>query len=185
MRRLIRLAASLVAVVVLAGCNGSVESPAGPSGSTGTSFTPPPPPPLPPSPPEISGNIVVHSIAPDSGATLLVRNCDFVGPELSYLCADQLRLALDVKVDEDVPRGVLSALFTVGGSTCALASERVALTAGTQTTIRIQGAEISSDGALFRCPLPVDTTQMVVRLTAEGRVLLTREFLHDYRFVIE
>ncbi len=185
MRSLSPLAASLAAVVALAGCSGTVESPVGPSGSAGTSFTPPPPPAPQPGPPEIAGTIAVRSIAPEPGTTLLVRNCNGVPGPLEYLCAEQLQLALDVHVEQDVPQGVLSATFEAAGATCAYASERVTLTAGTQTTIRVQGAGISSDGALFRCPLPADTTRMVVRLSAEGRVLLTREFAYDYRFVLE
>ena len=182
MHRPTHLAASLAAVIALAACNGTVESPVGPSGPAGTSSTPPPPPP--PSP-EIAGNVVIRSIAPEPGTTIVVRNCNGAGPPLTYLCADELRLALDVEVDRDVPNGVLSADFTAAGSTCAHASERVALTAGTPATISMQGAEISSDGALFRCPLPADTTQMVVRLSSSGRVLLTREFAYNYRFVLE
>jgi hypothetical protein len=172
------LAALLTAVIVLTGCKGTVESPVAPSGPSGASSGPPPP-------PEIAGTIVVRSIAPEPGTTLIVRNCSFAGPDFPYLCADQLRVAFDVQVDQDVPSGVLGALFTAAGSTCAYASERVTLTAGTQTTIRMQGAEISSDGALFRCPLPADTTQVVVRLSGSGRVLLTREFAFNYRFVLE
>ena len=181
MRRPTPLAASLAAVIALAACNGTVESPVGPSGLAGSSSTPEPPP---PPPPEIDGNIVVRSIAPEPGTTIIVRNCSWAGPTVSYLCADQLRLAFDVQVDQDIPAGVLSADFTAG-STCAHASERVTLTAGTQTTIRMEGAEVSSDGALFRCPLPADTTQVVVRLSGSGRVLLTREFAFNYRFVLE
>ena len=177
MHRPTHLAALLAAVIALAACNGTVESPVGPSGGAGPSSTPPPP------SPEITGNIVVRSIAPEPGTTLVVRNCSWA--EFPYLCANELRLAFDVQVDQDVPAGVLSAVFTSGGSTCAYGSERVTLAAGTQTTIRIQGAEISSDGALFRCPLPADTTQVVVRLSGSGRVLLTREFAHNYRFVLE
>jgi hypothetical protein len=184
MRSLSPLAASLAAVLALAGCSGTVESPVGPSGSAGTSFTPPPSPAPQPGPPEIAGTIAVRSIAPEPGTTLLVRNCSWAGPNFPYLCADQLQLALDVHVDQDVPRGVLSAQFVAGGSECGSAGQPVALTAGTQT-IRLNGAEISSDGALFRCPLPAETTQMIVRLTAEGRVLLTREFAYTYRFVLE
>ncbi len=174
MRSLSRLAASFAAVIALAGCSGTVESPAGPSGSAGTSFTPPPPPAPQPSPPEIAGTIAVRSLAPEPGTTLLVRNCNGVPGPLEYLCAEQLQLALDVHVEQDVPRGVLGAQFVAGSSVCAFASQPVTLTAGTQT-IRLHGAEISSDGALFRCPLPAETTQMVVRLWGEGRVLLTRE----------
>lgn len=180
MHRPTHLAGSLAAVIALAACNGPVESPVGPSGPAGASSTPTPPPP--PSP-EITGNIVVRSIAPEPGTTIIVRNCSWA--EFPYLCADQLRLAFDVQVDQDIPAGVLSAVFTAAGSTCAHASERVTLTAGTQTTIRMQGAEISSDGALFRCPLPADTTQVLVRLSGSGRVLLTREFAFNYRFVLE
>ena len=51
--------------------------------------------------------------------------------------------------------------------------------------VRMEGAEVSSDGALFRCPLPADTTRVVVRLSGSGRVLLTREFAYNYRFVLE
>jgi hypothetical protein len=183
MRSLSPLAASLAAVIALAGCSGTVESPVGPSGSAGASFIPTPPPTPPPGPPEIAGTIAVRSIAPEPDTTLVVRNCSWAGPDLPYLCAEQLQLALDVHVEQDL-QGVLSAQFVAGGSVCASASERVTLTAGTQT-IRIHGAEISSDGALFRCPLPVETRHMVVRLTAEGRVLLTREFAYTYRFVLE
>jgi hypothetical protein len=182
MHRRTHLAALLAAVIVLTGCNGTVESPVAPSGSSGASSGPPP---APPPPPEIAGTIVVRSIAPEPGTTLIVRNCSFAGPDFPYLCADQLRLAFDVQVDQDIPSGVLSALFTAAGSTCAHASERVTLTASTQTTIRMEGAEVSSDGALFRCPLPADTTQVVVRLSGSGRVLLTREFAFNYRFVLE
>jgi hypothetical protein len=182
MHRRTHLAALLAAVIVLTGCNGTVDSPVAPSGSSGVPSGPPPAPPL---PPEIAGTIVVRSIAPEPGTTLIVQNCSFAGPDFPYLCADQLRLAFDLQVDQDIPNGVLSALFTAAGSTCALSSERVTLTAGTQTTIRMQGAEISSDGALFRCPLPADTTQILVRLSGSGRVLLTREFAYDYRFVLE
>ncbi len=185
MRSLSPLAAFLATIIALAGCNGTVESPVGPSGSAGTSFTPPPPPAPQPAPPEIAGTIAVRSIAPEPGTTMIVRNCMWA--EFPYLCANELRLAFDVQVDQDIPAGVLSADFTAAGSTCAhaYASERVTLTTGTQATIRMQGAEISSDGALFRCPLPAETTQMVVRLTGEGRVLLTREFAYTYRFVLE
>ena len=182
MHRRTHLAASLAAVIALAACNGTVESPVGPSGLAGSSSTPQP---HPPPPPEINGNIVVRSIAPEPGTTIIVRNCSWAGPTFSYLCADQLRLAFDVQVDQDIPSGVLSADFTAAGSTCAHTSERVTLTAGTQTTIRMEGADISSDGALFRCPLPADTTQVVVRLLGSGRVLLTREFAFNYRFVLE
>lgn len=182
MHRPTYLAASLAAVAVLAACNGSIESPVGPSGPAGAPFTlPPVAPPL----PEVGGSIVVRSIAPEPGTTMIVRNCSWAGPTVPYLCADQLQLAFDVQVDQDVPAGVLSAVFTTGSSTCAHASERVTLAAGTRTTIRMEGAEISSDGALFRCPLPADTTQMVLRLSGSGRVLLTREFAYNYRFVLE
>lgn len=182
MDRPTHLAASLVAVIALAACNGTVKSPVGPSGLAGSSSTPQPPP---PPPPEIDGTIVVRSIAPEPGTTIIVRNCSLAGPTFSYLCADQFRLAFDVQVDQDIPSGVLSADFTAAGSTCAHASERVTLTAGPQTTIRMEGAEVSSDGALFRCPLPADTAQVVVRLSGSGRVLLTREFAYNYRFVLE
>ena len=179
MHRPTHLAALLAAVIALAACNGTAESPVGPSGGAGPSSTPPPP------SPEITGNIVIRSIAPEAGTTIIVRNCNLAAPPLSYLCADQLRLAFDVQVDQDISSGVLSADFTAAGSTCAHASERVTLPAGTQTTIRMEGAEVSSDGALFRCPLPADTTQVVVRLSGSGRVLLTREFAYNYRFVLE
>lgn len=182
MHRPTHLAALLVAVIALAACSDTVTSPVGPSGSAGAPFSPPP---SPPPPPEITGNIVVRSISPEQGTTIIARNCSFARPDFPYLCADQLRLAFDVQVAQDVPQGVLSADFTAAGSTCAHASERVALTAGTPTTISMQGAEISSDGALFRCALPAETTRMVVRLSGSGRVLLTREFAYNYRFVFE
>lgn len=182
MHRLTHLAVSLAAVIALAACHGTAESPVRPSGLSGSSSTPQPPA---PPPPEIGGNIVVRSIAPEPGTTMIVRNCSWAGPTFPYLCADQLRLAFDVQVDQDIPSGVLSAIFTAAGSTCAYASERVTLAAGPQTTIRMEGAEVSSDGALFRCPLPADTTQVVVRLSGSGRVLLTREFAYNYRFVLE
>ena len=178
MHRPTHLALLLAAVIALAACNGPVESPVGPSGPVGASPAPPPS-------PEITGNIVIRSIAPEPGTTIIVRNCSFAGPAFPYLCADQLRLTLDVRVDQDTPNGALSADFTAAGATCAHASERVTLTAGAQTTIRMEGAEVSSDGALFRCPLPADTTRVVVRLSGSGRVLLTREFAYNYRFVLE
>ena len=195
MQRTLRLALAFVALITLTACNSTVGLPAGPSGSSPPSQTPPTPPPRPPA---MEGNITVTSLVPGSGATLVVRDCTKGTSGYRWFCADQLGSTFEVQVDQNIPGAVLTAEFVgdaggkcrYGASTFGFgpvaSTAPTPLTAGSQTTMIMGAIDFSTEESPLACPLPLETTRMIVRLWRVGvpaTPLMTREFAYSYTFV--
>ena len=166
----------LAALSVLAGCDGRTVS-RSPISSA-------------PTPPASGGQITVQSIVPASGATLPVDQCQYYPSRLDLdfweMCADHLTMSFTVEFQRDVTEAVVTAGFYSGMQRCGLATSQTALLpAGTPATFDTHVILLSDESTRLLCPLPAETTQMVVQLWERGRPaipLLSREFVHTYRF---
>jgi hypothetical protein len=171
-----RFPVALVALSTLAGCDGQNISPSRISTA--------------PSPQVPEGQITLQSIAPPSGATLPVEKCQYYPSRLDLdfweMCADHLSITFDVEFDADVRDAVVTAGFYRGTQRCGLAASQTArLRAGTTTVFDTHVILLSDEATQLPCALPAETTQMVVQLWERSRPatpLLSREFVHHYRF---
>jgi hypothetical protein len=139
----------------------------------------------------LSGDIVLTSVHPPSGATLSVRDCGDRGhPGTSRLCSDDFRATLAVRIDRDMLAPVLTVGFYDGDVLCAYAAATLdALTAGEAATFtpavtyfsweRWSGQPVT----VQPCTTPVTTTRLVAELWSDASPgTLTREFSRNYAF---
>lgn len=167
---------ALVALGTLSGCDGANDS-------RTASFTAP-------SPQAPAGQITVQSIAPGSGATLQVGECQYYPSSLDLdfweMCADHVNMTFVVEFEGDVTNAVVTAGFYSGTMRCGLATSSTAsLPAGTPRAFATHVILLSDESTQLLCPLPAETTRMVVQLWEAARPatpLLSREFVHSYRF---
>jgi hypothetical protein len=185
MRPAARFVNTLVAVAALTACDGGrTQLPTAPS-------SPPPsasPPPSPSPPLSASGQITLRSIAPGSGATLTVRECPTSFTDsFKDLCSDPAHMTVDVEFGRDVSTAVVTAAFYSGTKRCGVASSGPSpFAAGSRASFELLGAiELSDESVQLHCPLPAETTRMVIQLWEASRPatpLLTQDFAHSYAF---
>jgi hypothetical protein len=175
------LATSLVTLSAFSACEGR-------SGSS--SPVAPSPAPVVPSPVSSPrGQVFIRSATPEPGGTLLVRDCTYdveeSGPKYQ-MCAPALMI-FDVAFDSEIAHAAASANFYRGSQLCASGAAFPYLgepfTAGTRASFRVNIITIVPIGKPIACPLPAETTRMVVELADGKGPLLTQEFAHTYAFV--
>ena len=185
MRPAARFVNTLVAVAALTACDGGrTQLPTAPSSLPPSTSPPPSPSP----PPSASGQITLRSIAPGSGATLTVRECPTSYTDsFKDLCSDPAHMTVDVQFERDVSTAVVTAGFYRGTKRCGIAySGPSPFAAGSRASFELVGAVALSDESVqLHCPLPAETTRMVIQLWERSRPsvpLLTQEFAHNYTF---
>jgi hypothetical protein len=130
-------------------------------------------------------------MAPGSGALLSVRDCPYYPSNLHVdfwdQCSESVRVAFDVEFGRDVSNAVVTAGFYSGSQRCGLAtSQPVKLSAGSHGSFEAGVILLSDEVVRLLCPLPAQTTRMVVQLWEADHPaspLLTQEFPHYYTFV--
>lgn len=140
----------------------------------------------------LNGEIVMTSFAPESGATMTVRDCGSIGgPGTARLCTDEFHATFDVRIDRDMRDPVLTVSFVDGPVRCAYAAAtRDVLVAGrsvsfTPSVTFFSWEEFSSSGskAVQPCSTPVTTTRMTAELWSDADPgVLKREFGNSYTF---
>ena len=160
------------ACIVLSGCESTPSSPSPPT--------------------SLQAPLSIRSITPASGTTLLVRECGF-DEGFDILCTQEPRVSVDVDVPHDIDDPALSVILENGSKRCASFDAMQPpitrpLKAG-RYSFEFGGAFLYATGANFEldCPLPAETTRLVIRLwnvtgAAFPRVVLAQEFAHTYRF---
>jgi hypothetical protein len=167
-----------IALLTVAGCDRS-RTPALPTAPAAPGLAPVVP----------QGHIAVLSVRPESGATLTAEPCDG-----GYCISDtDVRLTFQVQLDRDVNEPWVTVSFDDGMQRCAgsgypnIIQTIEPLRANTATTFSVTFLALSDHLGLL-CPLPHNTTTMVVQLWPNrGRspvALLTGEFPHSYTFVL-
>ena len=167
---------TLVALGTVVGCDGGNES-------RSPMFTAP-------SPQTSSGQITAQSMAPASGATLPVEECQYYPSRLDLdfweICADHVDLRFTVEFAHDVENAVVTAGFYGGAQRCGLAtSQTTSLRAGRREVFDTHVILLSNESTQLPCPLPAETTRMVVQLWERenpAMPLLSREFVQTYTF---
>ena len=147
----------------------------------------------PTAPAALQGEITARTLQPDNGATLTAEECLF------FYCSDNIQLAFDVQLNQEMPGLLLTATFYADSQRCAVTGSEGGrfVRANTTATFTMELMFFDLEN-IFLCPLPQRTTKMVVELwqaqpnqtvkivTREGaQLLLTREFAHGYTFVRE
>lgn len=144
-------------------------------------------PPTGPSPVDPRGEITVRSITPASPATLIVRDCTYPNSQYTERCSRQLQMVVDVQFENEVSNAVVTATFYAGSQRCGVAySSPQPLAAGGRATFGMSAISLSNDDTLLLCPLPTETTRMVVQLWETSRPsvpLLTQESGNTFTFV--
>jgi hypothetical protein len=172
-----RLVVMLLTLTPLAACDDARTQPVSAS-------------PLPsaPSPAPTAGQITLRSIAPGSGAILNVLECPTsLTSNFKDLCTEPLQMTVDVEFNGSVSDAVTTAGFYSGTKRCGLAtSESSRFATDNRASFDLRGAiELSDESVQLHCPLPAETTRMVIQLWERGRPgvpLLTQEFAHHYTF---
>lgn len=168
--------AIVLLALVLNGCDGRV----------GSAPTPLPQIPPPPPVPEVFGDLMLRSISPEAGATVLARPC---AEGSARFCAEPLELSVEVVVDRDLE----DLMLTVKFDRCGIASSPTfSLTSHTPAVIKLSRVDLSDDGpahdgvgAALLCELPAVTRQVMVSLWRTGQPrapLLARDFAREYWF---
>ena len=143
-----------------------------------------------PSPPAPRGSITLQSLSPVSGATLQVRECPYYPISLFAtfwdMCSDDLTMTFEVEFETEVANAVVTIGFYSGSQRCGLATSQSGfLAARTRASFDAKIISFSDEDVRLLCPLPVETTRLVVQLWERGRPavpLLTQEFAHNYKF---
>jgi hypothetical protein len=142
-----------------------------------------------PLPPAFGGQITLRSIAPGSGATLKVHECPWPSFTSNFkdLCAEPLQLTVDVEFAGSVANAVVTATFYSGTKRCGVAYAGPSpFAAGSRASFELRGAiELSDESVQLHCPLPAETTGLVIQLWETDRPavpLLTQGFAHNYTF---
>lgn len=165
------------------------------AGPTAPSPAAPPPSgssPAAPSPPlvPVTAEITMTSVAPASGATITVRDCEPEGePGPSRLCSRDFRGTFNVQANGELQYLVLTVSFWDGERRCGIAVDtRDALAAETSVSLAPSIAFISwqeENKIVQPCSLPVTTTRLVAELWTQHdhRSISTREFAGTYTFI--
>jgi hypothetical protein len=167
---------ALVALGTLAGCDGGNVSRSPISTA--------------PSPQAPAGQITVQSVIPASGATLPVEECQYYPSRLDLtfweMCADHVTMTFTAVFERDVTNAVVTAGFYSGTQRCGLATSQTApLSADTRGAFGAHVILLSDESTQLLCPLPAETTRMVVQLWERehpATPLLSQELVHSYRF---
>jgi hypothetical protein len=121
-------------------------------------------PPQPLRPPSPTSSIDMR-LTPASGANVEVFQCSPGGASYVFHCTgmDQVTAVFDVAVDLDIPDAAVAVRFMDGLRTCATASVRQSLVAGTRAELVMRDLILSGDEGLL-CQLPVTTTAVQVAI---------------------
>ena len=182
------------ALVALPACGGSPTGPSLPAPTTSLAS-----PPAPPQPVNLTGKIIVRSITPGSGSTVLVRDCgsftttrDRNRPTHSMnICSDEPGVTVEVVVDQDISDVIVAVDFADEDKVCGRArTQPVALKGGMSTVVTTSRFNMYTttpyaEPEYVSCGLPTSTTQMIVglrRALSETPLLPTEQSAHYLTF---
>jgi hypothetical protein len=177
-----RTVAWLVAsAVVIGGCGATPVD----LSSLATPIAPSPQAAPPTAPPNTRAEIAIRSIEPGSGAALQVFDCSTSA--FVELCSRPWLLRVDVVLPGDIANAVVAASFFKGSEFCAYGVSRPApYSAGTTASFEISDLWVSGDTSAPLCPLPVETTRMVVGVRSVTSTasfpVFTQQVSHSYTF---
>ncbi len=143
----------------------------------------------------VTAEITMTSVAPASGATITVRDCETEGGTgWARLCSHDFRGTFSVQANGELQNLVLTVSFWDGERRCGYAADkRDALAAETSASFApsltfLSWEEFSPPPTtvnLFQpCSLPITTTRLIAELWTQHdhRSILTREFPGTYTY---
>ena len=153
----------------------------------------PPPPPVVP-PPVISqgqGQVWLRSASPEPGGKVPIHDCTYDVEESgsNYQMCGLALMIFDVAFEGEIAQAAASVRFFRGSQLCARGSAipyfGQPFTAGSRASFVVTIISLSEVGGPIACPLPAETTRMVVEFVEPRTAapLLTRELAHTYTFV--
>jgi hypothetical protein len=166
-----RLVASSTLSIVLSSC----DSPSSPSSTRSPASSP-------------QGQLTLRSITPASGAVLAFRECGFDG--LEVMCNDEPRASVDVEIHQDVVDPALDLAFHSVSTKCGSLESRREIARPLQAgrhSFDFAGAFLYATGrtAAPDCPLPSDTTHLVLTLwevgSGRGTPVMVQHIAYRYR----
>jgi hypothetical protein len=138
----------------------------------------------------------LRSIAPASGATLSMEDCTWE-PETSFgntqICTTQPRIAVHLEFDAELTASVIADFYS-GSQICATSHRLFQGSRGTAELNVISLTHRSRPDEVLttpenRCPLPIVTTQIVLKVLERSETLLanpirltSQPFPHTYTF---
>lgn len=182
------------ALVAFPACGGSPTGPSLPAPTTSLAL-----PPAPPQPVNLTGKIIVRSITPESGSTVLVRDCgsfttarDRNRPAHSMnICSNEPGVTVEVLVDQDISDAIVAVDFAFEKEVCGRArTQPLALKSGISTVVTTSRFSMFTttpygEPEYVSCGLPTSTTQMIVslrRASSETPLLPPEESPHYVTF---
>ncbi len=185
----LRLVSTIASLTFVSACGDTnITSPTGPSGpQVSERAVSTPPPALQPTSQSLApGAIEMASSSPASGASLVVRSCQFGA--VTRNCADGWVGTFNVSLSGELRYPVLTVAFYSGDVLCGYAADvKDRITAGQTVTFRPTWISLSDEFGTFSqvCTLPVTTTRMVAVLWSDDdwTTQIRQEFATAYRFV--